>query len=72
MNVSLSFNNRFKWGGPRNIKWGSPLGYPNHILTFKEEKEKEITKEEEGKRKKSRKKKKWKREKLKKKKKGRK
>jgi hypothetical protein len=33
MNVSLSFNNMFKWRGPMNIKWNSPFGYPNHALT---------------------------------------
>jgi hypothetical protein len=33
MNVWLSFN-MFKWGGSMNIKWGSPFGYPKHVLTL--------------------------------------
>jgi hypothetical protein len=33
MNVALSFNNMFKWGGPMNIKWDDLFGYPNHTLT---------------------------------------
>jgi hypothetical protein len=35
MNVSLSFNNMFEWGGLVNIKWDSPFGYFNHALTLK-------------------------------------
>jgi hypothetical protein len=35
MNVSLSFNNIFKWRGLVNIKWDSPFGYLNHALTLK-------------------------------------
>jgi hypothetical protein len=33
MNVSLSFNNMFKWRGLVNIKLDTPFGYRNHTLT---------------------------------------
>jgi len=34
MNVLLSLNNIFKWGGLVNIKWNNPFGYSNHVLTL--------------------------------------
>jgi hypothetical protein len=34
MNVLLSLNNIFKWGGLMNIKWDSLFGYSNHALTL--------------------------------------
>jgi len=37
MNVLLSFKNMFKWGGPLNIKWNNPFGYPNHIWTLQQD-----------------------------------
>jgi len=35
MNVPLSYNNMFKWGGPLDIKRDNPFWYPNHALTQK-------------------------------------
>jgi len=36
MNVSLSYNNMFKWGGPLDIKGDGLFWYPNHALIQKQ------------------------------------